>query len=103
MSNFGDRLKAERTARNMSQSKLAELCSTSEVVIRGFEKSRRKPSYDSLIKICNALMISPAHLLQDELSFNPDEGKSEMYHIIDKLSPKQLSFLKEFLNTLQKQ
>ena len=103
MNGIGDRLKTARLEKKLTQEQLASLCNTSQGVIRNYEKSRRFPSIDMLARFCNALRVSPDYLLQDELSFNPYEEKNEMFSTIDKLTPKQIDFLKDFLITLQKQ
>ena len=103
VSNIGDRLREARLEKRLTQENLADLCETAQGGIRHYEKSRRIPSIEMLVRLCNALKATPDYLLQDELSFNPYEEKSEIFSTIDKLTPKQLDFLKEFLILLQKQ
>jgi len=100
MGNFASRLKEMREKRGLSQVKLAELCNSSEVVMRGYEKSRRMPQADMLIRICNALKVSPDFLLQDELAVNPYDEKNEIVKIVDNLTNEQFEKLKDFLNSL---
>jgi len=100
MGNFASRLKEMREKRGLSQAKLAELCNSSEVVMRGYEKSRRMPQADMLIRICNALKVSPDFLLQDELAVNPYDEKNEIVKIVDNLTNEQFEKLKDFLNSL---
>lgn len=103
MENFGSRLRTVRKEKNLTIAKLAEMCNSTEGVIRGYEKSRRLPKTDMMIRLCNALRVAPDYLLQDELDFNPCQKKDEVFSVIDKLTPKQFDFLKEFLETLKKQ
>lgn len=102
MSDFGARVRKIRKERNMTIVKLAELCDSSENVIRNYEKSRRLPQVDMLIRLCNALKVSPDYLLQDELVYQPHQVKEELLQRINRLSPKNISVLMEMINTLEK-
>ncbi len=102
MSGFGARVRKIRKERNMTIVKLAELCDSSENVIRNYEKSRRLPQIDMLIRICNALKVSPDYLLQDELVYQPHWVNEELLQKINRLSPKNISVLVEMINALEK-
>ena len=102
MSCIGDRLKMARVEKGLTQEQLAVLCDTSQGVIRNYEKSRRFPSIEMLVRFCDALKVSPDYLLQDELSFNPYAEKDELFTSIHQLTPKQTEFLKEILVVLRK-
>lgn len=102
MSDFGARVRKIRKERNMTIVKLAELCDSSENVIRNYEKSRRLPQVDMLIRICNALRVSPHYLLQDELVYQSPQAREELFQKIGRLSPKNLSVLVEMVDTLEK-
>ncbi len=102
MSGFGARVRKIRKERNMTIVKLAELCDSSENVIRNYEKSRRLPQIDMLIRICNALKVSPDYLLQDELVYQPHWANEELLQKINRLSPKNISVLVEMINALEK-
>ncbi len=103
MDNFGTRMRAFRESKNMTITHLAELCNSSENVIRGYEKSRRLPNVEMMIRICNALEITPNFLLQDALTFEINKDRNHLYNIIDNLTPSQVSFVEDFLTTLHKQ
>lgn len=102
MNNFGTRVRKIRKERNMTIVKLAELCDSSENVIRNYEKSRRLPQVDMLIRICNALRVSPDYLLQDELVYESYQVGEELLQRINMLSPKNVSVLKDMIDTLEK-
>ena len=87
MNNFGTRLRKVRLDKGITMEKLAELADTTEIAIRSYEKSRRYPNSVMLIKLCNALKVTPNYLLQDEIKYN----------LIDGLTPKQLEFTKNML------
>lgn len=64
MSNqFGDRLKATREARGLSQADLAERSGLQSSAVSHFENGRRAPSFDNLKKLADALSVSIDYLL----------------------------------------
>lgn len=65
------RLKQLREQKNMSQSKLAELCGWAQSRIGNYEAGRRNVGVDDAITISKALGISPA-----ELMFGDDHAES---------------------------
>jgi len=102
MEQFGNRLRMARKDRGLTLEQLAAACSTSETVLRNYEKARKSPNVEMLLRICEALKVSPDYLLQDELSFNPYEDKMELHRTIGTLTPTSLSLLRDFLMSLQK-
>lgn len=103
MNNFGDRLRKIRIERKLTQEQLGECCDTSGAVIRSIEKSRRKPSYEMLVLLCNNLNISPEYLMQDDLEFAiSNEVKDDVLCFINKLTPNQLCMLKDLLYVSKK-
>ncbi len=102
MSDFGTRVRKVRKERNMTIVRLAELCDSSENVIRNYEKSRRLPQVDMLIRICNALKVSPEYLLQDGLIYQSKHAGEELLQKISRLSPKNVSVLLDMVDTLGK-
>jgi len=102
MSDFGARVRKIRKERNMTIVRLAELCDSSENVIRNYEKSRRLPQVDMLVRICNALKVSPEYLLQDGLVYQSNQAGEELLQKISRLSPKNVSVLTDMVDTLGK-
>ena len=100
---FGIRLRAVRKECGLTLEKLAEACNTSETVLRNYEKDRTTPNVEMLLRICEALEVSPDYLLQDELSFNPYEDKMELGRAVGTLSPDSLLLLRDFLLSLHTQ
>ena len=60
---FKERLKAARKAKGMTQSELADICETSQILISYYEGGQRKPGLDMLVKMINALGVSADCLL----------------------------------------
>lgn len=100
--NFGERLKEVRKEKSYTLEKLADLCNTSETVIRNYEKSRRIPSIKMLVKLCNSLDVTPYYFLQDELTNNPCSEMDRLINEIESLSPNKKSLLIDFLQILKK-
>lgn len=63
---LGDKLKALRTAKKMSQKELAERIGIAKSVISFYESGDRFPSYDVLIKIAHIFNVSTDYLLDIE-------------------------------------
>lgn len=103
MNCLGERIKKLRTELGFSQEKLAEQCDTTAGFIRHIEKSRRYPSYELLVKLCNTMKISPEYLLQDDLTFDLcSDDKNEIIQLLNKLTPKQINMVKDQLNSAKK-
>jgi len=103
VSNFGERLKFWRERKGLTQEQLALRCKSSEQVIRSYEKNRNKPGYDMIIRLCDAMLVNPDYLMQDDLSFNPYEDRNETFNDIARLSPTNYQLLKGFVKNLKDQ
>ena len=75
---FGRRVKQQRKLAQLTQEKLAEKAGISFAFVGHIERGTRKCSVDTLIKLCNALKISPNILLQDSLDDDMLGGNSEV-------------------------
>ena len=60
---IGKRLAAIRKDKKLTQEKLAELTDLANNYISNIENSRSIPSLETLVKLCNALEITPNDLL----------------------------------------
>jgi len=100
VNSFGERLRYQREQKGLTQEQLAIRCGSSEHVIRSYEKNRNRPGYNMLIRLCDALLINPDYLLQDDLSFNPYEEHNETFNDIAKLPPYEYQLVKGFVENL---
>lgn len=100
---FGTRLRQVRQERHLTIEKLAELVKSSENVIRGYEKSRRMPTSEMMLRICEALQVAPDYLYQDELSFNPYEDTNITISKLEKLPSDKKNIVKYLINFLTEQ
>jgi transcriptional regulator with XRE-family HTH domain len=54
---IGKRIKEIRNLRGLTQKKLAELSSVSEISIRKYEADSRNPKYEQLLKLAQTLKV----------------------------------------------
>lgn len=64
---FGRRVRQQRNALQITQKKLSERAGISLSFLGHIERGTRKASLDTVVKLCNALKVSPSILLQDSL------------------------------------
>ena len=78
MVDFGDKLKAMRTARALSQEQLAKRLNVTKSMISAYENSVRLPSYDVLTKIALFFSVSFDYLFgTNEHQFLDTTGLSD--------------------------
>ena len=63
----GKRVRQLRLQKKLTQEQLAERAGISTSFLGHIERGTRKASLDTVIKLCNALQVSPSLLLQDSL------------------------------------
>jgi len=63
----GEKIKAHRLDRGLTQKSLAELCGMIEPTIRKYESGRANPKLETLKKIANALEVSVNDLLAESI------------------------------------
>jgi transcriptional regulator with XRE-family HTH domain len=61
---FGDRVRNQRKARGLSQEQLAELTGLHRTYIGGIERGERNVSLMNILRLAEALEVSPSDLLQ---------------------------------------
>lgn len=90
---MGKRVRQQRLNARMTQERLAEEAGISLSFLGHIERGTRKASLDTLVRICNALRVSPRLLLQDSLEDDllgdgksiPDTQRRLLREISDKL------------------
>lgn len=80
---IGKRLAAARKNKNLTQEKLAELTSLANNYISNIENNRSIPSLETLIKLCQALEVTPNEILLGS-SFSDDKYMNN--ELMEKLS-----------------
>lgn len=72
MNNFSERLKKLREERNFKQIDVCKILNLNKVTYWGYEKGKRQPDYDTLLKIANFFDVSVDYLLgKSEISTPP--------------------------------
>lgn len=86
---FRMNMKYYREKRNISQTQLSAECNCGSGTIGGIESGKAKPSFDMIIKIAEALSVSPADLFVRNSSVSRENLKKELQahfdNIIDSL------------------
>lgn len=90
---FGERVKRQRMLAELTQDKLAQMAGISLSFLGHIERGTRKASLDTVVKLSNALKVSPNFLLQDSL----DDGLLD-YSV--EITPNQRRLLREISNRI---
>ncbi|WP_438734084.1 helix-turn-helix domain-containing protein [Enterococcus sp. AZ128] len=95
MEYFGDKLKALRKAKKMTQLDLGNRVGVSKWAITSYEQGRTSPSVEILIKLCDILDVSSDYLLgiSDNLPIQLNSVG---------LSDEEVRLLLEFLNLIER-
>jgi transcriptional regulator with XRE-family HTH domain len=99
---IGKRLGDLRRVRNLTSEQLAELCGIDDTHIRHIESGSRSPSLGLLIRLCNALKVSPYYFLQDCIELNEDDVSraTELINIFPELSLQKAYAVEEIIKVL---
>lgn len=98
---IGIRIKETRNQQGISAEELAELANLSSVYISYIENAKRKPSLESLIKICNALGITLDELLYGNLLYNPTEYQTDIDLLMTDCSQNEKRFIYLILSAVK--
>ena len=99
---FRERLKKARELRGWSQAELGEKAGMPGSSIAHFETGTRKPSFESLRRLANALQITTDYLLGRVDSPDLALAGDPLFRDIGKLSGDDREIAKEFLEMLAK-
>jgi transcriptional regulator with XRE-family HTH domain len=97
---FMQRLRAARDLRQWSQSELATRAGMPPSSIAHFETGTRKPSFDTLKRLANALEVTTDYLLGRVQEPGLAEAGDPLYRDMGKLSDKDRELAKDFLKML---
>lgn len=92
-SNFGERLRAIRENRELSQSDLARLAGMQPSAIAHFEADRRKPSFHNVRALAKALNVSADYLLGSNTA-------TTAFRDEDKLSAKDREYIQGIIDMM---
>lgn len=97
---FPARLRAARDLRKFNQAELAERAGLPSTSIAHFEAGSRKPSFDNLRRLADALMVTADYLLgriDDPEAFG---GADKLHRHAQNLSGDDLKLAQEFMELL---
>jgi transcriptional regulator with XRE-family HTH domain len=97
---FRERLKAAREFRKWSQGELAGLAGMPPSSIAHFESGSRKPSFDTLRRLANALEVTTDYLLGRVDDPGLAEAGDPLYRDVGKLTGGDRDLAKAFLQML---
>lgn len=97
----GEKIKALRLEKQMTQNQLATISEISESAIRKYEKGERQPKLEQLTKIANALEVGVNDLLSDSTKNNTWINIKDIEKVKEML-PREiiLEIKKEILKTM---
>ena len=97
---FGNRVRGKRVMVDMSQETLAEKCDVSTSYIGLVERGERKPSLEIVLKIANALNVTPNSLTLDSIKHKPSNNKDKLVLMINDFDDTQINTTFEIVNQI---
>lgn len=97
---IGKRLADVRRARKMTQEKLAEKTDLANNYISNIENSRSIPSLETLVKLCDALDITPNDILLGTSVVSDSYMNVELQKKITQCTPKEKRLIDGFVRLL---
>ena len=78
MSYFSDRLKQIARERGLSVAQMARICEISERTYANYSSGSRQPDFETLLRICGRLGVTPNQLLLDGYQPDPTEKRDAL-------------------------
>ena len=97
---FSERLKAARNKRDLSQEALAKRANLQPSAISHFETGTRKPSFDNLKRLADALEVTTDYLLGRVEDMQDLAGADRLHRHLDQLSSGDRDVAADFLEIL---
>ena len=85
---FGHQLKKRREELGLSQTQLSIICDCGTGTIGGIESGKAKPSFDMMLKIAEALKVTPADFFIRDISKSKSELKAQLKQQFDNILAK---------------
>ena len=98
---IGMRIKGYRLQREISQEELASVIQSSSKYISRIETAVRRPSLESLVKISNALQVSPNDLLLDNFVTQSPAPSSALLELLKDCNAAELSVMQRAVQFLK--
>lgn len=98
---FQSRLKEAREMRGLSQGDLAEKAGLQQTAVSHFETGMRKPSFDNLRRLADALEVSSDYLLGRSTQHESAQHADAFFRDVSKLSNEDRDFLRKVINSMK--
>lgn len=102
---IGQRIKAARNLRSLTQEKLAELADCHIDSLSLIERGRTFPSLETLFKLCSALELELSSVVNENVGSKANSRiklEAQMWTLIEGMSDTELKKLAEIANVLSK-
>jgi transcriptional regulator with XRE-family HTH domain len=99
---FPERLRLARQKRELSQEALAKRANLQPSAVSHFETGTRKPSFDNLRRIADALDVTTDYLLGRVDEMQDVAGGDRLHRHLDQLTTADREIAKDFLEMLAK-
>ena len=97
---FAERLREVRGIRSLDQAELARRANMPATSISHFEAGSRKPSFENLRRLANALNVTSDYLLGRVDEPEAYAGTDQLYRDVQKLSARDREMAERFLKML---
>lgn len=97
---IGRRLAGFRKQKKLTQEKLAEMTDLANNYISNIENNRSIPSIETLIKLCDALEITPNDLLLGSSTSSDCYMQDELSDKISRCTPREKQLISEMISLI---
>lgn len=97
---FGQRIKSERIKQGISMNKLAKMVGIAQSGLSDLEADKRQVSFETAIKLIEALGFTSYEFFADEVPAQPPEI-TRLIKAAEGLSPEQINNLVKFINSMK--
>lgn len=97
---FSDRLRAAREFRNLNQAELSKRSGLQASAVSHFETGTRKPSFDNLRRLADALEVTTDYLLGRVNEPTAVAGADRLHRHFDRLSTTDRDFAEKMIKAL---
>lgn len=98
---LGERIRARRREKRLTQNALAELVELEPSNISHIERSVSKVGLNSLVKIANALSCTTDDLLCDSLQYEREAFEGELVRLSRDCTPKELRLITDLVRAMK--
>jgi transcriptional regulator with XRE-family HTH domain len=99
---FPSRLRTARDTRNLNQGELAKRSGLQASAISHFETGTRRPSFDNLRRLADALEVTTDYLLGRVADFKALAGADELHRHFGAMTTEDRDFAKQMIQMLAK-